>query len=139
MLILILKKLEAVMKVLRSEVTRSIRFSPANSKLFSATKTNCIELYDIRDPTRLYFSFSTAIQFFSNLHFITNFYLGAFIQYQVLNLIGLSTSSFTTRKEIVCGDAFIGFFYTVFDYGNNRIGFAPVKPAQSGSFLPGGK
>ena len=32
------------------------------------------------------------------------------------------------REHLTIGNAFIGYFYTVFDFGNKRIGFAPVKP-----------
>jgi len=38
----------------------------------------------------------------------------------------------------ILGDAFLSFYYSVYDYGNNRIGFAPVSPSQSGPFIPGG-
>ncbi|XP_037818031.1 lysosomal aspartic protease-like [Lucilia sericata] len=46
----------------------------------------------------------------------------------IVNLEGSCMSSFTTMGTDfwILGDVFIGPYYTVFDLGNNRVGFAPV-------------
>jgi len=37
----------------------------------------------------------------------------------------------------VVGDAFLSYFYMIYDFGNNRVGLAQTN--QTGPFTPGGK
>jgi hypothetical protein len=48
-----------------------------------------------------------------------------------------SIDPITQQLQWIVGDAFLSFFYTVYDMGKNRVGFAQTN--QTGPFTPGGK